>query len=124
MALPVSSLREKHSSHAGPEEANAPWTDPRVCEMRRSHRRQKSFGSLQDNLLTVANRVCSAMKHPLVTVWVGDQAEVYADRKDVAEGVAAHCLVGIYSMGMKSSDIVDDLLEVRRERLRMGILDD
>jgi len=63
------------------------------------------------------------MKHPLVTVWVSDQAEVYADRKDVAEGVALHCLVGIYSMGMKSSDIVDDLLEVRRERLRMGILD-
>ena len=119
MPSTVPIVREDHSSDAGQEE----WADPCGCDARRSHRRQKSFGSLQDNLLTIANRVCSTMKHPLVTVWVSDQAEVYADRKDVAEGIAVHCLVGIYSMGMKSSDIADDLLEVRRERLRMGILD-
>ena len=92
-------------------------------DVRRSHAARKSVGSLHDDLLLIANRVCIATRYSLVTVRVNDEADVYAERRETAEGIAVHCLIGIYSMGMTSNDIVDDLLEARRERLRMGILD-
>lgn len=86
--------------------------------------KQKSVGSLHGDLSTIAERVCKTTRDSMITVWVSDRAEVYADsRRDAADAVAMHCIVGIYSMGMTAGDIIEDLLEVRRERLSTGMLD-
>jgi hypothetical protein len=85
--------------------------------------KSKSIGSLRGDLSEVAERVCKAARDSMVAVWVSDHAEVYADRGDSIRDVHTPWMVGIYSMGMNSCDIVDDLLEVRRERLKAGVLD-
>ena len=125
--MPSSALRLRTPRSARAEQQHnrvvAQAADRIRTDVRRSHTARKSVGSLHDDLSLIANRVCIATRYSLVTVWVNDEADVYAERKEAAEGIAAHCLIGIYSMGMTSNDIVDDLLEARRERLRMGILD-
>jgi hypothetical protein len=85
--------------------------------------KQKSIGSLSGDLAIIAKRVCEATRDSMVTVWVSDHAEVYADHEDEGKELQPHWLVGTYSMGMNSSDIVEDLLEIRRERMRAGVLD-
>lgn len=85
--------------------------------------KHKPIGSLHGNLLTIAEHVCKSARDAMITVWVGDCAEVYVDARHAGDDLAQHSIVGTYSMGMRSSDIVDDLLEARRERLQAGMLD-
>lgn len=85
--------------------------------------KHKPIGSLADDLEAVAARVCAATRDNPVAVWVSDHAEVYADVQDCYEAMTSPWLVGIYTMGMDTADIVDDLNEVRRERKRAGVLD-
>ena len=85
--------------------------------------KRKSIGSLHGHLAAIADHVCKTARDCMVMVWVSDCAEVYADPDAAADRISQHNIVGIYSMGMQSSDIIDDLLEARRERLRAGMLD-
>ena len=85
--------------------------------------KNKSIGSLRGDLSEVAERICKAARDSMVAVWVSDHAEVYAESGEAMRDVYLPWMVGTYSMGMNSGDIVDDLLEVRRERLKSGVID-
>jgi len=85
--------------------------------------KHKPIGSLRGDLSAIAESVCKATRDSLVAVWVSDHAEVYAERDDSMQDVRTPWLVGIYSMGMNAHDIVDDLIEIRRERMKAGVLD-
>ncbi|HEY0179074.1 MAG TPA: hypothetical protein VGC30_05520 [Dokdonella sp.] len=81
------------------------------------------IGSLGEDARSLAQRVC-ATEEALITVWVNDEATVYASPGETPEDVVNSALVGTYTMGMDPNHIADDLIEMRRERLRAGILDD
>ena len=85
--------------------------------------KRKSIGSLHGDLPTIADRICKTTLGSMVTVWISDRAEVYAESRRAADAEILPCMVGIYTMGVSPNDVVDDLLEARRERLGAGLLD-
>jgi hypothetical protein len=86
--------------------------------------KNRPLGSLRGDLDIIADRITKATQDAQIVVWVSDLAEVHAAREASAgANISPVSIVGTYTMGMSARDIVDDLLEVRRERLSSGVLD-
>lgn len=79
------------------------------------------IGSLHGDLARIAEHVLQSALEGSVLVWVGHDAQVHADGPDAE--VAPHSIVGTYSAGVDLDDMIDDLIEARRERVRCGLLD-
>lgn len=84
--------------------------------------KNRPLGSLRGDLAIIADRITKATQDAQIVVWVSDLAEVHAAR-EASASISPVSIVGTYTMGMNARDIVDDLLEVRRERLGCGVLD-
>jgi len=102
--------------HAAPT-SSSPVLPLRASRSTKTH----SPGSIHDDLADVAGRIFGSTLEGPVLVWVDADAQVHVDAPDAA--VSAYSIVGIYTMCVNLADMVDDLAEARRERMRCGMLD-
>jgi hypothetical protein len=83
--------------------------------------KSRPLGSIHDDLAGVAGRIFDSTLEGPVLVWVDADAQIHVDAPDAA--VSAYSIVGIYNMCVSLADMVEDLTELRRERVRCGMLD-
>lgn len=81
-----------------------------------------NVGSLLDDVDATATSIYCALVDDDVLVWASPGLDVYFMHVTEAPEVPAEYLLGTYRMGASTTDIAEDLLELRKSRVSAAMI--
>ena len=88
----------------------------------RKRRRPTRAGSLHGDLAAAAHKIYLALVDGDVAAWADAEADIWFCQAEGAPLLVEGWAIGTYRMGASASDILDDLVELRRSRSNDAII--